>query len=293
MGQRMLRNQRRLVMDLENLRHLQMLENTPRVDWEVAYPTGSETDADLDLPRRTWQVALLLLCHLARFGPIVQSLGRRLEPGRRMSLRYVKQSRILDDVSGLDAGDRLVRGVAVECRLRPDEARDQITLVACDFRLLPMRVIDVVYAYVPFADRVPIASLAWFLGTPRLIDRVLLAGGEAAAHFDRIRRKGQEAEAQLLAMNRSLPDIIAGEYVWTRHDRSDRQEVVEAGADALRRASVDFDPRYAGATFGEYAAQRVRDAVAQVAGPPETAVPGAVVHTEIVAPITRFASLNR
>ena len=169
-------DQRRPAMDLENLRGLHTLENATSVDMAVAYPPIG----DWDFPRRPWQVAMLLLLGIAGAGPIVQSIGRCLEPQSRMSLRYVKRSRILDQESDIDIDDCLVDWVAGECRISLDEAREQIVRLSCSFRLLPMRIVDVVYAWLPWADRAPLASLTWRLSDPRRLYRDMMELGMPA-----------------------------------------------------------------------------------------------------------------
>ena len=119
-----------------------MLENATSVDLGLACPTIGEWD----FPRRPWQVAMLLLLGIAGAGPIVQSIGRYLEPESRMSLRYVKRSRILDRESDIDINDCLVDWVAGKCEITLNEAREQIVRLSCGFRLLPTRIVDVVHA---------------------------------------------------------------------------------------------------------------------------------------------------
>ena len=253
--------QRRLAMDLENLRHLEMLETGTGI--EVDYPMIG----DRTLPRRPWQIALLLLIRIGEAGPVVQSIGRCLEIEHQMSLRYVKESRVLDEESDIEIDDYLVDWVAEEFWISLDAAREHIVRLTYDFRLLPPRIVDVVHAHVPWAERVPLASLPWFLSDPRLIDLVMLANFAAAAHFERIRRKGRSAEARLVAMNRFLVDSIAEEYVG---QQVDRQELIRAGMDALSLAAAKFDP-HQGLEFGEYAARCVRQAVARTVAAADTA----------------------
>ena len=186
--QRLLRDtdERRLVMDLENLRRLEMLETATGIEPDVDHPALGKPP----LPRRPWQVSLLLLRRISHAGAVVQSVGRCLEPESWMSLRYVKRSGILDRERDLGIEDPPVDWVAGELLTSLNEARDRIVELAGDFRLLPYQIVDVVYAHVPWAELVPLASLAMVLSDPRLIDRLILASPGAAAHFDRVRRRG-------------------------------------------------------------------------------------------------------
>lgn len=246
-------DERRREMDLENLRHLEMLEKADYIESGISYPWVG----DPLRPRRAWQVAMLLLFRIARAGPVAQSVGRCLEVKRPMSLRYVRDSHIFDEESDIGIDDYLVDWMAEELWISLDYARDQIVQLACDCRLLPPRIVDVVYAYVPWADRVPLASLTWCLSDARLIDRVALAGFAAAAHFDRIRRKGRRAEARLAEINRALVDSIAEQYVGRGVDR---QGLMRSGTDALSQAAAEFDPRR-GFEFGDCAVRCIRAAM--------------------------------
>ena len=256
-------DERRRAMDLENLRHLEMLEKSDCIEPRVDYPWVG----DRLRPRRAWQVAMLLLFRIARAGPVAQSVGRCLEVKGPMSLRYVRESRVLDEESDIGIDDYLVDWVAGELWISLDAARDQIVQLACDCRLLPPRIVDVVYAYVPWAERVPLASLTWFLSDARLIDRLALAGFAADAHFDRIRRKGRRAEARLMQINRSLVDSIVEEYVGRGVDR---QRLMRAGADALYQAAAEFDPRR-GFAFGDCAVHCIHDAMNRTVAETEAA----------------------
>ena len=289
-GIRLLRDtdERRLAMDLENLRHLEMLETTHEIEPAVDHPRIGERGS----PRSPWQVVLLLLLRIARAGPVAQSIGRCLEVERRMSLRYVKRSGILDEAGAIEIDDYLIDWVAGECWISLDDARDQIVQLSCDFWLLPTGIVDVVHAYVPFADRLPLASLAWFLADPRLVDRIMLAGLAAAAHFDRIRRRGRSAEARLVAMNRFLVESVAREYVGRRFDR---QRLVRVGTDELLRAAAEFDPRD-GYEFGDNAARRIREAMARAVAVDDAAAPADALANaagDIVAVLRRRRSLLR
>lgn len=266
-GMRLLRDadERRLAMDLENVRHLQMLETMLETGAAVDLPDLPDT-VDPSSSRKPWRLAALLLARVAEADAIAQSIGRCQGVESRMSLRYVKQSGILDDLSAVGVDDFVVDRVAGEWWISLNEAHDRIVQLSCDIRLLPPGVVAVVHAYVPFADREPWAGLARRLSDPGLRNRLMLADFGAAAHFERIRRRGRFVEARLVKMNRFLVDRVADELLSRPFGRG---RLVRESHVALLQSAADYDPRD-GIEFGEYAARRMHYLVAQTVSADET-----------------------
>ena len=266
-GMRLLRDadERRLAMDLENVRHLQMLETMLETGAAIDLPDLPDT-VDPSSSRKPWRLAALLLARVAEADAIAQSIGRCQGVENRMSLRYVKQSGILDDLSAVGVDDFVVDWVAGEWWISLNEAHDRIVQLSCDIRLLPPGVVAVVHAYVPFADRKPWAGLAQRMSDPGLRNRLMLADFGAAAHFERIRRRGRFVEARLVKMNRFLVDRVADELLSRPFGRG---RLVRESHVALLQAAVDYDPRD-GIEFGEYVARRMHYLVVQTVSADET-----------------------
>ena len=247
-------DKRRLERYLATLRHLELLE-TGSVKWpEVNHPMLGDTSSR----RLPWRTALLILYRIAEAGPVAESIGRCLNIPGSMSLRYVKYSHILDELSDVTIEDYLVDWVAEEFWISLKAAQDQIVELSRGFRLLPPRIVDVVNAYVPWSERMPLISLIQFLSDPRLIDRLKLVDHEVAMHFCLIRRQGMIAAESLMETHRFLVDNIVDQYLVPRVER---QDLVRAGNYGLKTAATTFDPRM-GLEFREYSAYCIDRAIA-------------------------------
>ena len=265
----------RLHRDLELMRHLALFELGLVVESEVD-PPAFAASASAELP---WRTGWLLLRRVVEAVPVAEGLARHLNLERPVSLGAAVESDVLTKAIDAQISEFMTAPVALDLGITVEDARQRIVQLSRDIGLLPPLVVDVVDSFIPWARRQPLGKLAQLVDDPGLIDRVRRENLTTTMHFDRVRKRGLNAELQLIAEHRPLVARIARCYV----GRSvAHPELIEAGNRGLVSAVANFDHRK-GDRFRSYAAWWIRQAITSVVTDAEGSarVPAQLVHITI------------